>query len=64
MANTQRKLVKVPTASELVKEYGSKSGAIRYLHSQGWSRSEIAEHMGLRYQHGRTVLITPLTSDK
>ena len=46
----------------LIKEAGSKSEAIRRLNAEGWTRTQIADFLGLRYQHVRTVLITPLTS--
>lgn len=38
----------------------SKSAKIRYLNSLDWSRSEIAKELGIRYQHVRNVLITPI----
>lgn len=44
-------------------KYESKSQAIRDLNSKGHSRSEIAKMLGIRYQHVRNVLITPLMRD-
>jgi len=38
----------------------TKSSQIRYLHSLGHSRSSIATHLNIRYQHVRNVLITPI----
>ena len=38
----------------------TKSAKIRYLDQQGLTRSEIAKLLGIRYQHVRNVLITPL----
>lgn len=36
------------------------SSKIRYLHSQGLTRSQIAKLLNKRYQHIRNVLIEPL----
>jgi hypothetical protein len=46
----------------LIREHNTKSGVIRFLSSQGYSRSEISQFTGLRYQHVRNVLLMPLTS--
>ena len=43
---------------------GSVSAQIRYLDSEGYSRSEIARALGKRYQHVRNVLITPVTKPR
>lgn len=51
---------KTPTMETLMKEHGTVSGTIRYLHAQGLSRSEIAKVTGKRYQHVRNVLVTPV----
>ncbi len=48
------------TAAELIKEHGSKSAAIRALHRQGYSVSEIAKMVGVIYQHARNVILRPL----
>lgn len=45
---------------ELLSKFGTKSAAIRYLDSEGLSRSAIAKLLDIRYQHVRNVLITPL----
>lgn len=49
--------------AKLLEECGTKSAAIRKLHKEGWTRAQIAEFLGVRYQHVRTVLITPLVND-
>ncbi len=36
------------------------SAKVRYLSEKSFSRKQIAEHLGLRYQHVRNVLTTPL----
>lgn len=51
-------------AAKAVKEAGSKSGAIRKLAAEGKSRGEIAKLLGIRYQHVRNVLITPVKNPK
>lgn len=38
----------------------TKSSIIRYLDSEGFKRSEIANHLNIRYQHVRNVLTQPL----
>ena len=45
---------------ELLKEHKTKSNVIRYLASQGKTRSEIAKLLNIRYHHVRNVLTTPL----
>lgn len=45
---------------ELMMMYKTKSAVIRYLSSQGMSRSNIATLLGIRYQHVRNVLTQPL----
>jgi c-di-AMP phosphodiesterase-like protein len=47
-------------AAAYVRKCGSKSAAIRKLHADGRSRGDIAKLLGLRYQHVRNVLITPV----
>lgn len=49
-----------PPASLVVQELGpgaTKADTIRALDHAGYSRSEIAAHMGIRYQHVRNVLV-------
>ena len=48
----------------LIKHFQTKSAAIRFLNQSGLSRSEIASKLGIRYQHVRNVLITPLKKAK
>lgn len=45
---------------EMFRKFGSKSATIRYLDSSDLSRGRIAKLLGLRYQHVRNVLITPV----
>lgn len=45
---------------KLMEEHKTKSNVIRFLSGQGWTRSQIASFMGIRYQHVRNVLIQPL----
>jgi hypothetical protein len=61
--NAKVKEVKVENkvdATELFAKYGSKSATIRALAAEGKTRSEIKKITGLRYQHVRNVLITPI----
>lgn len=48
--------------AELAKLNG-KSAKVRYLDSQGWTRSQIKDKLGIRYQHVRNVLVTQLKKD-
>ena len=41
-------------------ELKTKSAKIRFLASQAFSRGSIADYLGIRYQHVRNVLETPL----
>jgi hypothetical protein len=45
---------------KLMAEHKTKSNVIRFLSGQGWTRSQIASFMNIRYQHVRNVLIQPL----
>jgi hypothetical protein len=49
---------------ELLKTHGNISKAIRFLHSEGLARGEIAKISGKKYQHVRNVLITPVGTTK
>lgn len=53
---------KVDKTMEELTEAGlkNKSQVIRYLDANGYSRSAIADFLGVRYQHVRNVLVTPL----
>lgn len=48
------------TVAQLVEKYGSKSSAIRALHKQDYTISEIAKKVGVIYQHARNVVLRPL----
>lgn len=50
----------VRTSSDIIKQYGNKSGAIRGLTAEGYLRSEVAKLLNIKYQHVRNVLITPI----
>lgn len=54
----------IKSLPEEVKSLSTKSAQIRYLYSEGWEKGDIARSMGIRYQHVRNVLITPLTGNK
>ena len=45
---------------ENLDECKTKSAKIRYLSSEGYSQGQIADYLGIRYQHVRNVLTTPL----
>jgi hypothetical protein len=49
---------------QLLAKMKTKSALIRYLNGCGWSRYRIAQFMGIRYQHVRNVLITPVKNPK
>lgn len=42
---------------DLMTQYKTKSAVIRFLTSEGHTRSNIAKFMGIRYQHVRNVQI-------
>lgn len=42
---------------ELTEKYKTKSAIIRFLTSEGHTRSHIAKFMGIRYQHVRNVQV-------
>jgi len=50
--------------TELVAKYGTKSQMIRALAGEGMQRKDIAKLTGIRYQHVRNVLITPIKNPK
>ena len=45
---------------KLMEEHRTKSNVIRFLSGLGWTHSQIASFMGIRYQHVRNVLVQPL----
>ena len=51
-------------AAQFILQCGSKSSAIRKLAAQGKSRGEVAKMLGIRYQHVRNVLITPIKTER
>lgn len=57
---TDKKEVTGYDLKKLMSEHKSKSSVIRFLAAQGYSRGAIAKFMDIRYQHVRTVLVTPL----
>lgn len=61
--STSTKATKV-NPFDKVADLPTKSAKIRALAAAGLSRSEIAKGLGIRYQHVRNVLITPLVGDK
>ena len=64
MDTTQTKTKEVRTIPEGIADMPTKSAKIRALSAEGWSRSEIANALNIRYQHVRNVLVTPLAKDK
>lgn len=50
----------LPPTDELIKQFGNKSRAIRSLSADGYSRSQIANALKIRYQHVRNVLMQPV----
>ena len=40
------------------------SSKIRYLDSLNYTRGQIAKYLGIRYQHVRNVLITPVKNPR
>lgn len=50
----------VSAMTSICKGLPTKSAKIRALAAKDYSRSEIAKFMGIRYQHVRNVLVTPL----
>jgi hypothetical protein len=64
-STTPAKVEKVqPTLSEdnasKLAQATTTSARIRFLSSIGWTKGQIAKHLGKRYQHVRNVLNTPL----
>jgi DNA invertase Pin-like site-specific DNA recombinase len=54
----------VPVANVGISKYenlSSKSAKIRTMYADGYTRSQIAKILGIRYQHVRNVLITPIS---
>ena len=57
LTNTQK-----TTMSDVIDNnvHTTKSAKIRVLYSKGYSKADIARYLGIRYQHVRNVLLTPL----
>ncbi len=49
---------------KLFSDLPTKSSKIRFLNKKGFSRTEIAKKLEIRYQHVRNVLITPIKSER
>lgn len=52
--------VKTEMNKVITKDHTTKSSKIRALDASGYTRSQIANFLGIRYQHVRNVLVTPL----
>lgn len=50
----------LPPLTWLKEQFKTKSACIRYLINQGFEVKDIANHMGVRYQHVRNVATSPL----
>lgn len=50
----------LPSLAWIQYTFKTKSAAIRYLLDRGIAVKEIAKHLGIRYQHVRNVMKTPL----
>lgn len=64
--NKKTEKVIITTDEDIINEAEAlvgKSAKIRFFHSKGWDRSKIANHLGIRYQHVRNVLVTQLKKD-
>lgn len=62
--STEVKVESVFDSAKHIAEVGTKSAAIRKLTAEGKTRSEVAKLLGIRYQHVRNVLITPIKKAK
>lgn len=52
--------VEVKAVPDFIAEMTTKSAKIRALAAEGFTTGEIAKSLGIRYQHARNVLKTPL----
>lgn len=52
------------TDSNQLESLSTTSSKIRYLNSKEFSRGDISRILGIRYQHVRNVLITPVKNPK
>lgn len=62
-ATKATKVVAQGIASEDVSSLKGKSAMIRFYLAKGYERKEIANHLGIRYQHVRNVEVTLLKRD-
>lgn len=46
---------------DLMERFKTKSAVIRFLDSEGFTRSQIAKFLDIKYQFVRNVLITPVS---
>ena len=60
-AKKTKEVKKIPAEIEKLE---TKSAKIRALAAKGWSRGDIARVLGIKYQHVRNVLTTPLKKAK
>ena len=59
--NTKKETPKLAKSlNDTLEAFSTKSAKIRFLDSKGYSRGDIARILGVRYQHVRNVLITPI----
>lgn len=45
---------------DMIAEHKTKSAVVRKLSAEGFKRGTIAKFCGIRYQHVRNILVTPL----
>lgn len=57
---TAEVLMNLNNNNDVLSQYKTKSDAIRDLSSKGYTRSDIAKMLGIRYQHVRNVLVQKL----
>lgn len=50
--------------SGAMKKYGTKSAIVRALTAEGMTRGDIMRKTGIRYQHVRNILVTPVKTPK
>jgi len=64
VSTTQEVLTTPFDRDGFIKKHGTKSSAIRALTAEGHERKVVAKMLGIRYQHVRNVLITPIKKAK
>jgi hypothetical protein len=60
MSKTVRKANPKSNPDQELDSLTTKSAKIRFLDSKGMKRGDIAKKLGIRYQHVRNVLVTPI----